>query len=127
MANRRVENLTAFVPAKDFELSSRFYHDLGFVAVASIKNAIRLQRDGYGFWLQDYYVEDWAANVMLCLYVDDMASWWSHIKGLRVDENYGETARVLAEPHSQEGGLMMQLSDPSGVLWHIRQETAGRQ
>jgi uncharacterized glyoxalase superfamily protein PhnB len=72
--NLRVEGLTPFVPAKDFDLSSRFYRDLGFSAVASIENAIRF------------------------------------------------AARVLAEPHDQEGGRMMQFADPAGVLWHIRQE-----
>ena len=30
MTNRKVQNLTPFVPAKDFNLSSRFYRDLGF-------------------------------------------------------------------------------------------------
>jgi len=122
MTNRKVQNLTPFVPAKDFDLSSRFYRDLGFVVVASIKNAIRLEKDGYGFWLQNYYVEDWAGNFMFCLYVEDMEAWWSHVKAMRFDEAYGSTARVLAEPHHQEGGLMMQFADPSGVLWHIRQD-----
>ncbi len=121
MSDRRIENLTAFVPAKDFELSSRFYKDLGFTAVASIKSAVRFERDGYGFWLQNYYVEEWAGNFMICLYVADLKTWWAHIKGMRVDSRYG-AARVLAEPHEQEGGLMMQLADPSGVLWHIRQD-----
>ena len=94
MTNLRIENLTPFVPAKDFDLSSRFYKDLGFAEIASIISAMRFERNGYGFWLQDYYVEDWA----------------------------GGTARILAEPHAQEGGQMMQRADPSGVLWHIRQD-----
>jgi hypothetical protein len=89
--------------------------------VASIAKAVRFERDGYGFWLQDYYVEDWAANFMLCLYVDDVNAWWAHIETLGFSDRYGDTARVLSEPHSQEGGLM-QFSDPSGVLWHIRQD-----
>ena len=121
MANRTVQNLTPFVPAKDFRVSSRFYEDLGFASVASIKNAVRFEKDGYGFWLQDYYVEDWAGNFMFCLYVEDLDAWWSHIKTMRLDKSYG-SARVLAEPHVQEGGRMMQLADPSGVLWHIRQD-----
>ena len=122
MTTRSVQNLTAFVPAKDFALSSRFYRDLGFAEIASIDKAVRFEREGYGFWLQDYYVDDWAGNFMLCLYVDDMNAWWSHIKAMAFDETYGTTARVLAEPHDQQGGLMMQFSDPSGVLWHVRQD-----
>jgi catechol 2,3-dioxygenase-like lactoylglutathione lyase family enzyme len=122
MTKRSVQNLTPFVPAKDFALSSRFYRDLGFAEIASIDKAVRFERDGYGFWLQDYYVDDWAGNFMLCLYVDDLNTWWSHIKAMAFDDTYGSTARVLAEPHDQEGGLLMQFSDPSGVLWHIRQD-----
>ncbi|MEO5740781.1 MAG: VOC family protein [Vicinamibacterales bacterium] len=122
MTNLRVENLTQFVPAKNFDLSSRFYKDLGFSVVASIAKAVRFERDGCGFWLQDYYVEDWAGNFMFCLYVQDLEAWWSHIKTMRFDHAYGGTAKVIAEPHTQEGGHMMQVSDLAGVLWHIRQD-----
>jgi hypothetical protein len=59
---------------------------------------------------------------MFCLYVDDMKAWSSHINAMAFHETYGGTARVIAEPHNQEGGLMMQFSDPSGVLWHLRQD-----
>jgi catechol 2,3-dioxygenase-like lactoylglutathione lyase family enzyme len=119
---RRIHNLTPFVPAKDFDLSRRFYEDLGFSKIASTSAGVRLERDGFGFWLQDYYVEEWAGNFMFCLYVEDMDAWWSHIKSMRFDQAYGSTARVLAEPHRQEDGFMMQFSDPSGVLWHVRQD-----
>jgi len=36
------------------------------------------------------------------------------------------TARVIAEPHDQDGGLMLQLADPSGVLWHQARLTVGK-
>jgi len=122
MNSRKVQNLTPFVPAKDFGLSSRFYKDLGFTATTKIDKAVRLEKDGYGFWLQDYYVEDWAGNFMFCLYVDDIQAWWSHIRTMDFKEAYGDTARVIAEPHDQQGGLMMQFADSSGVLWHIRED-----
>jgi catechol 2,3-dioxygenase-like lactoylglutathione lyase family enzyme len=122
MANRSVHNLTPFVPAKDFALSRRFYRQLGFVEVASIPKAVRFERDGYGFWLQDYYVEDWAGNFMFCLYTDNIDEWWSHIQQMRLDVEFGGAARAIAGPHRQEGGMMMQFADPCGVLWHIRQD-----
>ena len=34
MANLRVVELKAFVPARDFELSKRFYRDIGFTMAA---------------------------------------------------------------------------------------------
>jgi len=121
MNNSTVNCITPFIPAKDYELSLRFYKDLGFIEVALIENAVRLEIDGSGFWLQDYYVEAWAENSMLCLYIESLESWWSKIRELNVNENYEGKAKILSEPHEQEGSLMMQLVDPSGVLWHVRE------
>lgn len=117
----KINCITPFLTAKDFELSLRFYSDLGFSKVVEIEGAIRLEMDGYSFWLQNYYVEEWANNVMLCLYVDDIESWWSKIDYLNIEKRFGNTAKVLSQPHDQEGGRMMQITDPSGVLWHIRE------
>lgn len=121
MNNTTINAITPFVPAKDYELSLRFYKDLGFVEIANIDSAVRLEIDGYGFWLQNYYVKDWADNSMFCLYLDNLESWWSKIKKLNINENYDGKAKVHSEPHQQEGSLMMQLIDPSGVLWHVRE------
>jgi catechol 2,3-dioxygenase-like lactoylglutathione lyase family enzyme len=121
MNNSIVNCITPFVPAKNYDLSLRFYKDLGFIEIAKIDNAVRLEIDGCGFWLQDYYVKDFADNSMLCLYVNSLESWWSEVKKLKINENYEGKAKVFSEPHQQEGGLMMQLADPSGVLWHVRE------
>ncbi len=117
----KVNNITPFLPAKDYELSLRFYRDLGFKEIAKIENAVRLELDGYGFWIQDYYVKELADNTMLCMYVDNIESWWSNIKRLDISENYEGEAKVFSEPHEQEGSLMMQFTDPTGVLWHVRE------
>ncbi|MEB8431870.1 hypothetical protein OO007_06490 [Cocleimonas sp. KMM 6892] len=121
MSHTTVNGITPFLPAKDFDLSLRFYKDLGFVEVAKIDNAVRLDMNGNSFWLQDYYIEEWANNTMLCLYLDDLAAWWENVKPLNITENYEGKAKVFAEPHEQEGGQMMQIGDPAGVLWHIRE------
>lgn len=111
----------AFVPAKDFQLSSRFYEDIGFTKAAATEKSAQYVMQGYGFWLQDYYVDAWAGNSMLCLYVEDIHAWARHLEGLDLLGRYGSTARVLAAPHPQEGGIMMQFCDPAGVLWHVRE------
>ena len=72
MNNFKINGITPFLPARDFQLSKQFYDDLGFEEVASIHNAVRLEIEGYSFWLQDYYVEEWANNTMLCIYVEDL-------------------------------------------------------
>ena len=47
--------------------------------------------------------------------------WWTHIKSLNLKDNYEGKAKILSEPHDQEKGLMMQFTDPNGVLWHVRE------
>ena len=113
--------LTPFLPAKNFELSLQFYSELGFSKIFEIEGAVRLGINGCDFWLQNYYVEEWANNAMLCLYVDDIEAWWLKIDNLNIEEKFGNAAKVLSSPHDQEGGRMMQITDPSGVLWHIRE------
>lgn len=121
MENYKVNNLTVFIPAKDFQLSCKFYEDLGFRKTVSVDNAFRYEIDGCSFWLQDYYVKEWAENCMLCLYVDDIYSWHERIKKLNLEENYNGLAKVFSEPHEENGSLIMNVGDPSGVLWHIFQ------
>lgn len=119
--NFRIEGITPFIPAKDFGLSRHFYLALGFVETVSIENAVLLELGGYGFWLQDYYVQDFADNSMLCLYVESLSAWHKKLAGIDWQGTYGSSAKMLSGPHEQEGAMMMQVTDPSGVLWHIRQ------
>lgn len=121
MSNFNVLGMTPFLPAMDYKLSRHFYNDLGFTESGTIENATYFKISDFGFWLQDYYVEDWAGNFMMCLYVDDLDSWWQQIGSMKLEESYGEKARVLSSPHDQNGGYMMQIADPAGVLWHFRQ------
>src|SRR3546814_2184103 len=52
-----------FLPAKDFELSKRFYEALGFEKLLDADVAIF--RMGRGeFLLQSYYQKEWAENFM---------------------------------------------------------------
>lgn len=119
MENRQVNNITSFLPARDFDVCSRFYEDLGFDKTVSIQGAVRYEIDGFGFWLKDYYVKEYADNTMLCIYVADVRSWYKRIVELDFPNNYGGSAKVFSEPHSEHGSLIMQIGDPSGVLWHI--------
>lgn len=116
-----IKGLTPFIPGKNFELSKRFYSDIGFTVEAEIKNAVLFVSNGYGFWLQNYYAKEWAENSMLCLYVNDIKLWWSKNESALSSDAYGDHAKVFSEPHDQEGALMIQFCDPSGVLWHVRE------
>ena len=113
-----VSDLNAFVPAKDFELSQRFYQDLGFERLWGNDQVAQFQAGGFRFLLQNFYVRAWAENFMMSLAVDDADAWWRHIEGSDLQRKYG--LGTAKPPAVQPWGLrVLFLSDPSGVLWHI--------
>ncbi|RYD38279.1 MAG: glyoxalase [Verrucomicrobiaceae bacterium] len=108
-----------FLPAKDFDLSKRFYEVLGFVKELDSEVAI-FRIGGGGFILQNYFQKDWAENFMMQLMVDDLDAWWSHVTALDLPGQFGVPAPKAPAP--QPWGLRVSyLIDPSGVLWHITQ------
>jgi uncharacterized glyoxalase superfamily protein PhnB len=118
-----VRDLKAFVPAKDFARSRRFYAELGFHENFSAAQIAEFQLGGYRFLLQDYYVKDWAENFMMHLMVDDADAWWAHVVKLDIVKKY--SLHMAKPPAMQPWGLrVLYLSDPSGVLWHIADKPA---
>ena len=117
------ELLRPFLPAKDFDLSKRFYEALGFEKLLDSEVAIYCLAGG-GFILQRYYQKDWAENCMMQLMVDDLDSWWGHIQSLDLPKSFGVAAPK--PPAMQPWGLRVAyVFDPSGVLWHVCQRRAG--
>jgi hypothetical protein len=58
------------VPAGKFELSERFYTELGFQSMTLIADKLIAMRLGdYAFLLQNYYVKEWADNSVIHLHV----------------------------------------------------------
>jgi hypothetical protein len=108
-----------FLPARDFELSKGFYEALGFTKQFDGEVAI-FAIGVTSFILQNYFQEDWAANFMMQLMVDDLDRWWSHIESLDLPGRFGVPAPKA--PALQPWGLRISyVVDPSGVLWHIAQ------
>ncbi|MDP2319099.1 MAG: glyoxalase [Acidobacteriota bacterium] len=117
------ERMRPFMPARDFELSKRFYEALGFEKVLESEVAIFNAGSG-GFILQRYYQKDWAENFMMQLMVDDLDAWWAHINGLDLPGAFG--VQPPKPPMMQPWGLRIAyLYDPSGVLWHVAQRRDG--
>ena len=111
-----------FLPAKDFELSKRFYETLGFEKVLDGDVAIFNAASG-GFILQRYYQKEWAENFMMQLMVDDLDAWWMHISALDLPQRF--KVPPPRAPAMQPWGLRIAyVVDPSGVLWHIAQRRA---
>lgn len=112
-----------FLPTRDFQKSRDFYEALGFEKTLDDEVAIFKAGSG-GFILQRHYHEDWAANCMMQLMVDNLDEWWSHIQSLDLPGRFGVPAPKA--PAMQPWGLSIAyVVDPAGVLWHIAQRRAG--
>lgn len=111
-----------FLPARDFELSKRFYEVLGFTKV--LDGEVAIFRIGQSsFILQNYFQKEWADNFMMQLMVDDLDAWWTHISSLDLPRNFGVPAPK--PPAVQPWGLRVAyVVDPSGVLWHVAERRA---
>ena len=112
-----------FMPARDFDLSKRFYETLGFEKVLDSEVAIFNVGSG-GFILQRYYHKEWAENLMMQLMVDDLDQWWEYIVSLELAKQFGVTPPKA--PAMQPWGLRVAyVYDPSGVLWHVAERRVG--
>src|SRR5215510_10840753 len=117
MTQSKVLDLKAFVPAKDLELSKRFYLDLGFRENWGNQELCELEIDGYKFLLQKFFVKEHAHNFMMTLLVENADTWWDHITRIGLKDKYD--LHMVRPPTLQPWGLrVLYLSDPSGVLWH---------
>ncbi len=117
MADNLPHSILPFVPAKDFERSTRYYRALGFEV--NDDDDVRLcTLGGHGFLLQDFYVKAWAHNSMLAMHVDDARAWIDRADAL-VDEF--PNTRTTAPKFEDWGQIVGHIWDPSGVLWHITQ------
>jgi len=118
MLPSQVLDLKAFVPAKDAELSRRFYSDLGFTINWADEQIAELQLGSFRFLLQTFYVEQHAGNFMMSLNVEDADAWWEHLQRQQISKKY---PGILCRPPAMQpwGIRVLYLSDPSGVLWHI--------
>lgn len=121
MANLRVTEIKAFVPAKDFSLSKQFYQDLGFTMASDGGGIAYFHFEHVSFLLQDFCAESLAENFMMHLLVEDVAAWWDQVQASGVVAKYGVK---LTEMEDQPWRMRdFCLTDPSGVLWRIAQNT----
>jgi catechol 2,3-dioxygenase-like lactoylglutathione lyase family enzyme len=116
-----VTELKAYIPARDFELSKRFYVDLGFtlewtgpdnsLAGFGIGSARFLLQEVGETFRPDYF--------MMHLLVPDVQVWWDHILERRIAEKYSVK---VEPPEDRSWGIRdLVVIDPSGVLWRVGQ------
>ena len=111
--------LRAFVPSKDFAVSKAFYEALGFARTWAGDGMAQFEIGNHRFFLQDFYVKEWAENCMMNLVVEDVWAWQSHIRVAGLVEKFPGVK--ASEPRAQPEGTILYLHDPAGVLWHIQQ------
>lgn len=109
-----VINLKPYVPAKDFELSKRFYSALGFSHSEGWRGTADFSLNGHAFRLQNYYVKDWADNFMFVLDIEDVEAW--HRKALELLNSKAFPGMRVKAPELIDGSLVLHVWDPTGVL-----------
>lgn len=112
-------DIRPFVPCRDFALSKAFYAAIGW-QVHDVAPDLALVRvaDAQHFYLQDYYVKDFAENFMLHITVGDAAAWSAKV-GEVVKDPALSSARVSKPCRQDYGATTTFVHDPSGVLLHL--------
>ena len=124
MTNLHISDVRPFIPAQDFAASKAFYEALGWKVGWSDEKLALLENGGHSFYLQAYYVKDWAENTMLHITVQDAQACYEQIKPV-VDSGRYPGARVAPPLPEGYGALVTYVWDPAGVLLHLAQWTRG--
>jgi uncharacterized glyoxalase superfamily protein PhnB len=112
------------MPAKDLQLSKKFYEALGFTKLLDSQVVVFGTGSG-GFILQQYDHPEYAQHFMMQLMVDDLDAWWKHVEGLDLPGRF--QVPTPKAPQTQPWGLRVAyVVDPTGVLWHFCQRRAGK-
>jgi hypothetical protein len=119
MEELSIIQIKAYVPARDFALSKRFYEDLGFTVVWSSDDLAYVRHGSASFLLQNFYIAEHAANFMMHLLVENVDAWWRHVEVRQLQSKY---KIMLEAPADRSWGLRdFVISDPTGVIWRIGQ------
>ena len=119
MATLKTIEIKAFVPAKDYALSKRFYKDMGFTMASDTDGIAYFHCGATSFLLQDFYVKELADNFMMHMLVHDVDAWWSTLQASNLAGNYGvQISPIVEQPWRMRDFVVF---DPSGVLWRIGQ------
>lgn len=113
----QAKSIRTFIGAKDFGLSRTFYLALGFEEHPISHQLSLFTLGALSFYLQDYYVKEWAENSMVFLEVEDLPHHFKQIKRMELDKQFA--AVKVSEIVKNDWGSEFFIHDPAGVLWHI--------
>lgn len=112
------KSIRPFIGAKNYQESRGFYKALDFEEVElGDKMCLFRVNEHLGFYLQDYYVEDWINNSMVFLEVDDIEKCAAELSKRGLQEKYKGVRFTGIKQF--DWGRELFMHDPSGVLWHF--------
>lgn len=115
--NHKAISIRPFLGAKDFEVSRKFYRDLGFQETVLFSTMSLFRYDHLGFYLQNAYVKDWVDNTMIFMEVPNVDQFFAELHTLNLETKYkGVKLKPVQELN---WGRECFLHDPSGILWHF--------
>jgi len=108
-----VEDIRVFIPSKDYRESRLFYKALGFRLEEVNEELTIFQNGNSTFFLQKYFNQELADNLMFQLIVSDIDEAFNTISSI-------EGFDIKYEPIKEEHwGKVVYLWGPSGELWHV--------
>jgi predicted enzyme related to lactoylglutathione lyase len=109
----KVNDIRVFIPSKDYEISKSFYQALGFQMDYVTDDLSLFENGECTFFLQRFYNEDLAKNLMFQLSVLDINEAFEIISSL-------DGFDIKYEPiKTEHWGKVVYLWGPSGELWHV--------
>lgn len=112
--------LLPFVPSgASMANALAFFAELGFEKQWENGGLAGLKFGGAAFILQDIDIKVWQENQMLVLEVDDLDAYWAEIDAKNLPGRFAG-ARTK-EPTDFPWGREVNIIDPAGVCWHVRQ------
>ena len=121
-SNLAVVEIKAFVPARDFALSMKFYQALGFTRASEFEGVAYFHCGDSSFLLQAFFVREHVENFQMHLLVENVDDWYT--KAAEVARRFDVR---IDEPGDRPWGMRdFVLFDPTGVLWRIAQNIPGR-
>jgi catechol 2,3-dioxygenase-like lactoylglutathione lyase family enzyme len=113
----KITSIRPFIGAKDFEQSRNFYRDLNFTEIKLGPKMSLFQYNKIGFYLQDYFLQDWLDNSMLFFEVESVEQTYMYLLDLKLMDKYPGTK--LIPIRDEDWGRECFLHDPAGVLLHF--------
>jgi hypothetical protein len=118
--------IKAFVPSKDFAVSKAFYTDMGFEQRSEGGGVAYFCHGSCSFLLQNFYEAAHANCMVMHLLVQDVRAWFAQIALADLATHYAAHGVRITPIQEQPWGIMeFVVIDPSGVCWHIGQNTPG--